>query len=112
MKIKTYIQKMTLVVLMLFGIFSLTKAVSAANWTGYQDLSPYQQVDTEFRAVWVATVYNLDIPRQIGKTESAIDTWKEGYLKILDTAQAHHLNTIIFQIRPCNDAFYPSKYNG
>ncbi len=111
MKIKTHIQKMILVVLMLFGIFSLTKTVSAANWMGYQDLSPYQQVDTEFRAVWVATVYNLDIPRQIGKTESAIDAWKEGYLKILDTAQAHHLNTIIFQIRPCNDAFYPSKYN-
>ena len=30
---------------------------------------------------------------------------------ILDNAQAHNLNTIIFQIRPCNDAFYPSKYN-
>ena len=63
------------------------------------------------RAVWVATVSNLNIPAQAGKGETAMNQWKKYYLEILDTAEASNLNTIIFQIRPNNDAFYPSKYN-
>ncbi len=75
------------------------------------DLKKYQQVDTEFRAVWVATVYNLDIKKMKSTSETDINEWKKAYLTILDNAQAANLNVIIFQIRPCNDAFYPSKYN-
>ncbi len=75
------------------------------------NLKIYEQVDTEFRAVWVATVYNLDIPKLKSTSTEDIEIWKNAYLTILDDAQAAHMNAIIFQIRPCNDAFYPSKYN-
>lgn len=82
------------------------------EWAKSQtNLKNYTQVDTEMRAVWVSTVGNMDMPRLIGTDEKSINTWKEYYLSILDTAQSHHLNTIIFQVRPSNDAFYPSKYN-
>ena len=81
------------------------------KWSSSSSLKKYENVDTEFRAVWVCTVGNMDVKKQEGTSEAAIQEWKEQYLTILDNAQAHNLNTIIFQIRPCNDAFYPSKYN-
>ncbi len=87
------------------------QASETSDWVNTVGLKKYQQVDTEFRAVWVSTVYNIDIPRQTNNTEEAINTWKSYYLSILDNAEANNLNVIIFQIRPCNDAFYPSKYN-
>ena len=81
------------------------------KWSSSSSLKKYENVDTECRAVWVCTVGNMDVKKQEGTSEVAIQAWKDQYLAILDNAQAHNLNTIIFQIRPCNDAFYPSKYN-
>ncbi|ERJ11728.1 glycoside hydrolase family 10 protein [Haloplasma contractile] len=66
----------------------------------------YHQQKQEFRGVWVATVANIDMP---------IHTSKEGYqqafLTMLDTIEAYNFNAIIFQVRPTNDAFYPSSFN-
>lgn len=101
-----------------FGILLLTLitslSVSAlATWTGsgtYKFATYVPQVE-EMRAVWVATVSNIDMPRMKGTSEAAQTEWKNYYLNILDTAEKQNLNTIIFQIRPCNDAFYPSEYN-
>ena len=81
------------------------------KWSSTSNLNKYENVDTEFRAVWVCTVGNMDIKKQEGTSETAIEEWKKQYISVLDNAQAYNLNTIIFQIRPCNDAFYPSKYN-
>lgn len=104
--------------IVLFSIFLLTistllivKSKNVIAYTGADKLKNYQQVDTEFRGVWVATVYNLDMKKQKGTNAEAINEWKNRYLTILDTAKANNLNAIIFQIRPCNDAFYPSEYN-
>lgn len=88
-----------------------TNIKSEAGWGGVSSLDSYQQEESDMRAVWVATVSNLNIAPQSGKGEAAINLWKSYYLEILDTAEASNLNTIIFQIRPNNDAFYPSKYN-
>ena len=88
-----------------------TNIKSEAGWGGVSSLDSYQQEESDMRAVWVATVSNLNISPQSGKGEAAINQWKNYYLEILDTAEASNLNTINFQIRPNNDAFYPSKYN-
>lgn len=95
-----------LLALMSFGLYNSAKA-----WNGISTLKPYTPEMVEMRAVWVATVSNIDFRKQDGTSEAAINDWKARYLKVLDNAQEKNLNTIIFQIRPNNDAFYPSKYN-
>ena len=107
----TKISKYCLVALVLVVVSAFFKIKSNAAWNGVSSLDIYEQPQTEMRAVWVATVYNIDISPQPGKGENAINTWKNYYLSILDNAEANNFNTIIFQIRPKNDAFYPSKYN-
>ena len=60
----------------------------------------------EMRAAWIATVANIDWPSKaaVGNTEMQ----KQEMIEILDSLQALHLNTIIFQIRPTADALYMS----
>lgn len=110
---KKLIKKLFLLAIVMSSLFVTATTNKSRTVGAYTppNLKKYQQVDTEFRAVWVATVYNLDIPRIKGTSEQAINAWKNFYLSILDNAQAANMNAIIFQIRPCNDAFYPSKYN-
>jgi len=64
-------------------------------------------VPREFRALWVATVANIDWPSKPG-----LSTWDQQreLLAILDRAAAMHLNAIVLQIRPGADAFYASPY--
>lgn len=60
----------------------------------------------EFRAVWVATVDNIDWPSKRGiPTEKAMAEMRA----ILDQAKKLNLNAIILQVRPSADALYPSK---
>ncbi len=98
---------MALLSLTIFSSVSMPKA----SWMGPSSLKPYQQKENDMRAIWVATVGNLNIDPQVGKGQAAITRWKNNYLAILDNAEANNLNTIVFQVRPANDAFYPSKYN-
>lgn len=62
--------------------------------------------EREFRAVWVATVANIDFPT--GKNLS-IDQQKAELTAILDLAKRLRLNAVIFQVRPMTDALYRSK---
>jgi uncharacterized lipoprotein YddW (UPF0748 family) len=59
----------------------------------------------EFRAVWIATVVNIDWPK---KSTDSVAKQKEDYLAILDTYQQLNYNAVIVQIRSVGDAFYPS----
>ena len=61
----------------------------------------------EFRAVWVATVDNIDWPDQ-PTTSSEIQ--KAGFIKLLDMHKRNGMNAVIVQVRPCTDAFYPSPF--
>jgi len=61
----------------------------------------------EFRAVWVATVDNIDWP---SKRTLSTNEQKAELIRILDVAKAMNLNAIIFQVRPSADALYASKY--
>ncbi len=65
------------------------------------------KIDREFRAVWVATVDNIDFPT---KKRLPVEQQKGELTAILDLAKKLHLNAIIFQVRPMADALYNSKY--
>ncbi|MGA2497885.1 MAG: family 10 glycosylhydrolase [Tepidisphaeraceae bacterium] len=63
-------------------------------------------VPREFRAVWVAVVNNIDWP---GKPGLSSAQQREEMLAYVDLAANLRLNTIILQVRPACDAFYPSS---
>src|SRR4051812_5322670 len=64
-------------------------------------------VPREFRAVWVATVGNIDWPSKPG-----LGTWEQQreLLAILDRSVQLRINAVIFQVRPGADALYASPY--
>lgn len=62
---------------------------------------------TELRAVWVASVSNLDWPSGNGRYTK--DQQQRTLRALLDSAAALNLNAIFLQIRPSADAFYPSQ---
>lgn len=59
----------------------------------------------ELRAVWVATVANIDWPSKPGLTT---EQQQQEVLQILDMHRRLGMNAVIFQVRPASDAFYPS----
>ncbi|MCL4195529.1 MAG: family 10 glycosylhydrolase, partial [Thermoguttaceae bacterium] len=60
----------------------------------------------EFRAVWVATVGNIDWPSKPGLP---VEEQQREAVAILDEAARLHLNAVIFQVRPAADALYRSE---
>jgi uncharacterized lipoprotein YddW (UPF0748 family) len=81
-------------------------AMLALATRGQAMLPPLPPIPREFRGVWVATVDNIDWPSK--RTLSTAAEQAE-LIKLLDKAQAMHLNAIVFQVRPSADALYPSK---
>lgn len=65
------------------------------------------QPKTEFRGVWVATVVNIDWPKN---GSDSIEKQKSDFLKILEFYDGLHFNAIIVQLRAAGDAFYASEY--
>jgi uncharacterized lipoprotein YddW (UPF0748 family) len=64
------------------------------------------EIPREFRAVWVATVDNIDFPTKKGLS---VDEQQAELIAILDLAKKLRLNAIVFQVRPMTDAVYSSK---
>jgi uncharacterized lipoprotein YddW (UPF0748 family) len=62
---------------------------------------------TEFRGVWIATVVNIDWPKN--NSDNTIKQ-KADYIEILDAYKKWNYNAVIVQIRSVGDAFYPSKF--
>ncbi len=60
----------------------------------------------EFRAVWVATVDNIDWP---SKRDLSTDAARMELVALLDKAASLHMNAVILQVRPMADALYDSK---
>lgn len=60
----------------------------------------------EMRAVWIATVENIDWPSAKGLT--SVQQQQE-MTEILDQVKSYNMNTIVFQIRPDADALYASE---
>lgn len=67
-----------------------------------------QQIEIypEFRGVWVATVNHIDWPSKPGLST---DRMKAEVIQLLDQQYRLGMNTVILQVRPAADAFYPSE---
>ncbi|MCA5891904.1 family 10 glycosylhydrolase [Isoptericola sp. NEAU-Y5] len=61
----------------------------------------------ELRAMWIASVVNIDWPSRTGLRA---DELKAEYLHWLDVATEFRLNAVFVQVRPTADAFWPSPY--
>ena len=84
------------------GILSSTTI--AKNYSPSQENPPV--VTREFRAAWVASVYNIDWPSRKGLSASAQQSEMRA---ILDQMVRLKMNAIIFQVRPNADALYRSR---
>lgn len=58
----------------------------------------------EFRGAWIHTVHQPQYSRQ------STDQNKAYLTSLLDSLQMTGVNAIVFQVRPCADAFYDSKF--
>jgi uncharacterized lipoprotein YddW (UPF0748 family) len=65
----------------------------------------FSQPKYEFRAVWVATVDNIDWPSH-GNYNTELQ--KAEFIRQLDMHQRNGMNAVIVQVRPACDAFFPS----
>src|ERR1700744_2362283 len=81
----------TMVLFMCLGLFFSAKA----------------QPKYEFRAVWVASVENIDWPSKKGLP---VDSQKVEFTRLLDMHKKNGMSAVVVQIRPAADAFYPSQY--
>jgi uncharacterized repeat protein (TIGR02543 family) len=64
----------------------------------------YEEQDTEIRGMWVATVFNLNMPLHTSETQ-----YKNAYNQVIQKIKDANMNAIFFQVRPMNDAFYDSN---
>lgn len=66
----------------------------------------FEEKNQETRGVWFSTVANIDF-----SVMTDVESFQE-YLKgVIKTVKEYHFNTIVFQVRPTNDAFYQSELN-
>src|SRR3984885_8569739 len=68
-------------------------------------LSAFSQPKYEFRAVWVATMDNIDWP---SAGNYSTESQKAEFIRQLDMHQRNGMNAVIVQVRPACDAFFPS----
>ncbi|MFI0490487.1 glycoside hydrolase family 10 protein [Flavobacterium sp.] len=90
-KKKTLLSLISLFILSILNLNAQEKATNPKN---------------EFRAVWIATVANIDWPKS---NIDAVEKEKADYIEILDTYKKLNYNAVIVQIRSVGDAFYPTK---
>ncbi len=85
------------------SILVLLLLLSFSNGNAQEKMS---HPKNEFRAVWIATVVNIDWPKD---KVDPVEKQKADYLEILDTYKKLNYNAVIVQIRSVGDAFYPSQ---
>lgn len=69
-------------------------------------LPKYHFKEDEVRGIWVSNVVNIDTPQMKNKEEY------QQYLKtMIERIASYNMNTIVFQVRPASDAYYPSLLN-
>jgi uncharacterized lipoprotein YddW (UPF0748 family) len=84
--------------------FALTCFVRGQAYAPVNDRPP--ELAREFRAAWIATVYNIDWPSSRGLSASRQQAELRG---ILDKVAALKMNAVVFQVRPMSDALYSSS---
>ena len=89
------ISNIWLIIILLFSLLMIPEYL----------LSQYHPKN-EMRALWIATVNNIDWPSKPGLSS---DEQKKELVQLLDIMKQYNLNTVIFQVRPAADAFYSSS---
>ncbi|MBQ7042150.1 MAG: family 10 glycosylhydrolase [Muribaculaceae bacterium] len=69
-----------------------------------------ENIKREFRSVWIATVANIDWPKNKGTSASAVAQQKSDLLDYIEAMEEMNLTTICFQVRSMCDAMYKSSY--
>lgn len=64
----------------------------------------YVAKESEFRGVWVATIEQIDF-----KQHMTAASFRKDFLTVLQNLKNAGFTALIFQVRPMNDAFYPSE---
>ena len=72
---------------------------------GFLPNSVFSQRDSQLRAVWVATVANVDWPT----VRTDADIQERELIALIDSLKSCNINAIFFQIRPTADCFYKSS---
>ncbi len=94
-----------------FYITSFILLLPATSAIGSEAYSPCTilppKVIREMRAVWIASVGNIDWP---STNELSTSQQKAELVALMDRAVALRLNTIILQVRPACDALYASSF--
>ena len=85
-------------------LYLIATAGAAFSWQPSRASVPMPP--QEFRAVWVASVYNLDWPSKAGLPAGA---QKAELIRILNTCAQLRINALILQVRPNSDALYNSS---
>jgi len=87
---------------LLFLFYCCTSTRSAVSST----LQEIPKVEREFRAVWIATVANINWPSKPGLST---EEQQQEALHLINFLHEHHFNAVILQVRPQCDALYQSE---
>ena len=79
---------------------------SAAVVLSFSLLSLFSAQASDFRAGWVASVYNLNFPTRPGLS---VEEQERQIAAIVETAKKSGLNALMVQVRPEGDALYRSE---
>ena len=82
-------------------VYILTINLAIFGFTNSQSIP-----ENEMRAVWVATVSNLDWPALNENSSQQM----QSFTNLIDSLKSININTIFFQVRTECDAFYKSDY--
>lgn len=89
-----------------FSLILLLSLIIAFTW--YPAAEAHTLKQSEFRAVWISSVTNIDWP---SSPYLSSEEQKAEFIDILEESKKMGLNAVIVQIRPTADAFYPSQLN-
>ncbi len=95
-----------LVLILLEPISVKSSVINLQGQSRFSKDQPNATKTSEFRAVWIATINNIDWP---SKPNLSVEEQKSEFLSLLDTFQKFNLNVVILQVRAASDAFYQSK---
>ena len=70
------------------------------------DVPEYEFKKDDVRGVWISNVANIDTPKGL-----PVEEYKEYLVKMIENVASYNMNTIVFQVRPASDTYYPSKLN-
>jgi uncharacterized lipoprotein YddW (UPF0748 family) len=88
-----------------FAVAALSTLALAAP--GVTAAARPRRAATEMRGMWLATVSNRDWPSRTGLSAAA---QRKELTALFDKAVDYRLNTVMFQVRPTADAFWPSPH--